>query len=165
MLAQALAKVDYPVIFSQNFNVQPADLLRAAKELQLEGIIAKRKGSVYEPGQRSGAWVKLKLNQSQEFVIGGYTPGHPFDALIVGYYDGTALKFVAKVRNGFVPHTRREVYKRFEGLKIEKCPFANLPEKRRTMWALMANEMKESRWLKPKLVAQIEHGVDARRPS
>jgi ATP-dependent DNA ligase len=122
----------------------------------LEGIVAKRKGSLYESGKRSGAWVKYKINQSQELVVGGYTSGNPFDALIVGVYDGAALKFVAKVRAGFVPHTRREVFKRFAGLKIDKCPFANLPEKRRTMWALTAEEMKSCTWLKPKLVAQID---------
>jgi ATP-dependent DNA ligase len=115
--------------------------------LQLEGIIAKRKDSYYEPGKRNGAWVKYKINQSQEFVIGGYTPGHPFDALIVGCYEGTALKFVAKVRAGFVPHVRREIFKKLAGFATEKCPFTNLPEKRRTMWALTANEMKECHWL------------------
>jgi len=103
------------------------------EEIQLEGIIAKRKGSAYEPGRRSAAWVKYKINRSQEFVIGGYTPGNPFDALIVGYYDGADLKFAAKVRNGFVPHVRREVFHRFIGLTTTKCPFVNLPEKRRTM--------------------------------
>ena len=105
---------------------------------------------------RSGAWLQYKINRSQEFVIGGYTPGNPFDALIVGCYEGKRLNFVAKVRAGFVPYVRREVFQRFKGLEIETCPFANLPEKRRTMWALTADEMKECRWLKPKLVAQIE---------
>jgi ATP-dependent DNA ligase len=87
---------------------------------------------------------------------GGYTPGNPFDALIVGCYEGSTLKFVSKVRNGFVPHVRREVFKRFAGFATEKCPFTNLPEKRHTMWALTANEMKECRWLKRELVAQVE---------
>jgi ATP-dependent DNA ligase len=54
---------------------KPAELIRAAKKLDLEGIIAKRKGSSYEPGRRSGAWLKYKINRSQEFVIGGYTGG------------------------------------------------------------------------------------------
>jgi len=75
---------------------------------------------------------------------------------VLGYYEGPELKFVGKVRSGFVPHTRRDVYKRFEALKIDKCPLVNLPEKRRTMWALTANEMKECRWLKPVTVAQFE---------
>jgi len=63
---------------------------------------------------------------------------------------------VAKVRNGFVPRLRREVFQRFAGLQTDNCPFANLSEKRRTMWALTAQEMKDCRWLKPQLVAQIE---------
>jgi DNA ligase D-like protein (predicted ligase) len=156
LLEEALEKVGYPVIFSRSFNAEPAELIRAAKELELEGIVAKRKDSCYEPGRRTGAWMKYKLNQSQEFVIGGFTPGNPFDALIVGCYEGVNLNFVSKVRNGFVPHLRREVFQRFKALSNEKCPFANLPEKRRTMWALTADEMKECRWPKPRLVAQIE---------
>jgi ATP-dependent DNA ligase len=156
LLTEALAKVDYPVLRSTPFDAKPADLIRAAKELEFEGVIAKRKDSLYEPGRRSGAWLKFKLNRSQEFVIGGYTPGNPFDALIVGCYDGASLKFVAKVRSGFVPHVRREVFQRLAGLETKKCPFTNLPENRRTQWALTANEMKECRWLKPQLVAQIE---------
>jgi bifunctional non-homologous end joining protein LigD len=51
--------------------VKPAALIKAAKKLELEGVIAKRKGSPYEPGRRSGAWVKYKINRSQQFVIGG----------------------------------------------------------------------------------------------
>jgi DNA ligase D-like protein (predicted ligase) len=156
LLVEALAKVQYPVIRSTPFDAKPADLIRAAKELELEGLIAKRKDSLYEPARRSGAWLKYKINRSQEFVVGGYTPGNPFDALIVGYYKGAELKFVGKVRNGFVPHVRREVFTKFTGLETTKCPFANLPEERRTVWALTASEMKECRWLKPELVAQIE---------
>jgi ATP-dependent DNA ligase len=62
------------------------------------------------------------------------------DALIVGYYDGDKLYYVGKVRNGFVPQVRREVYRKFKGLEIDTCPFANLPEKKRTMWALTREE-------------------------
>jgi bifunctional non-homologous end joining protein LigD len=63
---------------------------------------------------------------------------------------------VAKVRNGFVPYTGRAVAAKFAGLKIDSCPFANLPEKKRTQSALTAEEMKNCCWLKPELVAQIE---------
>jgi bifunctional non-homologous end joining protein LigD len=131
-------------------------LIRAAGELQLEGIIAKRRGSCYVPGGRTGAWVKYKLYRCQEFVVGGYTPGNPFDALIVGCYEEDKLQFVGKVRNGFVPHLRRAVYQRLKELESDKCPFANLPEKRRTAWSLTAAEMKNCRWLKPAIVAQVD---------
>jgi bifunctional non-homologous end joining protein LigD len=156
LLTEVLSTVGDPIRFSEAFETAPADLIRAAKEQSLEGIIAKRKGSIYDAGKRTGAWVKYRLNRGQEFVVGGYTPDHPFDALIVGYYEGEKLYYVGKVRNGFVPQVRREVYRKFKGLEINTCPFANLPEKKRTMWALTKEEMKNCQWLKPEVVAQIE---------
>jgi ATP-dependent DNA ligase len=92
----------------------------------------------------------------QAFVIGGYTPGNPLDALIVGYYEGDKLMFFGKVRNGFVPRLRRENGWKFRHLKSATGPFAKLPEKKRTYWAITREEMKNCVWLKPKLVAQIE---------
>jgi DNA ligase D-like protein (predicted ligase) len=145
-----------PIGLSENIEAAPKDLIRVVKEFGFEGIIAKRKDSVYESGKRTGAWVKYKVNRGQEFVIGGYTPGNPFDALIVGYYEGEKLLYAAKVRNGFVPQVRREVASRFKGLEIDTCPFANLPEGKRTQWALTKEEMKNCVWLKPELLAQIE---------
>jgi len=98
-----------PIGLSENIEAAPTDLIRVAKEFGFEGIVAKRKDSVYESGKRSGAWVKYKVNRGQELVIGGYTPGNPFDALIVGCYEGERLLYATKVRNGFVPLVRREV--------------------------------------------------------
>jgi bifunctional non-homologous end joining protein LigD len=145
-----------PVGLSEEIEGNARDLIRVAKEFSFEGIVAKRKDSCYESGKRSGAWSKYKVNRGQELVVGGYTRGNPFDALIVGYYEGDKLYYVAKVRNGFVPRVRQGVYRRFNGLKTDRCPFVNLPEKRRTMWALTAEQMKDCVWLDPKLVAQIE---------
>ena len=145
-----------PIGLSETLDASADELVRVAKEFGFEGIVAKRKDSLYESGKRTGAWVKYKVNRGQEFVIGGYTPGNPFDALIVGYYEGEQLLYAAKVRNGFVPQVRREVANRFKGLEIDTCPFANLPEKKRTQWALTKEEMKNCVWLKPELVAQIE---------
>jgi bifunctional non-homologous end joining protein LigD len=63
--------------------------------------VAKRLDSAYESGQRSGAWQKMRTNRSQEFEIGGYTPGgRNFDALIFGHYEGERLVHVARTRNG-----------------------------------------------------------------
>ena len=156
LLVDTIAPLDECVRFSENFEADPADLLRSVKELGFEGIVAKRKNSVYERGKRTGAWVKFKLNRSDEFVIGGYTPGHPFDALIVGHYKDDRLYFVGKVRNGFVPRLRRELCKSLKPLETAICPFANLPEKKRTQWALTREEMKNCRWVRPELVAEIE---------
>jgi bifunctional non-homologous end joining protein LigD len=145
-----------PIRISETLEGSPTDLVKAVREVGFEGIVAKRRDCQYESGKRSGAWSKYKVNRGQEFVIGGYTPGNPFDALIVGYYEAGKLYYVAKVRNGFVPRVRQEVYRRLKGLEINTCPFINLPEKRRTQWALTAEQMKECQWLKPELVAQIE---------
>ena len=157
LLEEALRNVQYPVLRSISFDAKPADLIRAAKALEMEGIIAKRRGSIYEPGKRSGAWLKYKIKKSQEFVIGGYTMGgNPFDALIVGCYDAGKLKYVAKVRAGFVSHMRCGIWPLLQQLRTDKCPFSDLPEKRRTLYSLTREEMQNCQWVKPLLVAQIE---------
>ncbi len=113
----------------------------------------------YEPGQRSGAWQKMRINKGQEFVIAGYTVGGAtFDALVFGYYEGSKLLYASRTRNGFTPRLREELLKRFRGLEITKCPFANLPEPRGGRWSqgLTAAKMEECRWIKPVLVGQFE---------
>jgi ATP-dependent DNA ligase len=77
-----------PIALSESLDASADELVRVAKEFEFEGIVAKRNNSIYESGKRTSAWAKYKVNQGQEFVIGGYTPGNPFDALIVGYYEG-----------------------------------------------------------------------------
>jgi ATP-dependent DNA ligase len=90
-------------------------------------------------------------------VVGGYTMGgNPFDALIVGCYDGRNLKYVAKVRAGFVSHIRAAMFPLLQKLTTDNCPFADLPEKRRTLYSLTRDEMQNCQWLKPLVVAQIE---------
>lgn len=121
LLVDALADITRSadsIRLSEAMEAKPADLIAAAKEMRLEGLIAKRKDSLYESGKRSGAWVKYKLNKSQEFVIGGYTHGNPLDALVAGYYANGQLLYAAKVRNGFVPQLRRDVAKRFRGWRL-----------------------------------------------
>ena len=125
----------------------------------VDSFIAKRSDSPYEPGKRSGLWQKYRLNLQQEFVIGGYTRGaNTFDALIIGFYRGNDLIFAARVRAGFVPATRREVYEQLQHLKITKCPFVNLPQKEPGRWGqgLTAEKMKQSVWLKPQTVLRID---------
>jgi len=68
------------------------------------------------------------------------------------------MYYAAKVRNGFVQHTRKEVFQSLKGLKIDTCPFVNLPERKLTQWALTREEMKNCVWLRPEPVARIEFG-------
>jgi ATP-dependent DNA ligase len=84
-------------------------------------------------------------------VIGGYTPGNPIDAIIVGYHEEGGLLYAAKVRNGFVPQVRREVAAKLRGLEMKACPLANLPERKRTQWALTKEEMKNCMWVNQSL--------------
>ena len=144
---------------AEQFEAKATDMLSAVRQQQLEGVIAKRKDSLYEPGKRPGSWVKCRVNRGQELVIGGYLPGpHGFDSLIVGYYQGKDLMYVARVRNGFVPASRRQVFEKIRHLVSPKMPFANLPDTHKSRWGdeLTAEKMKESVWLRPEAVAQIE---------
>jgi hypothetical protein len=113
---------------------------------------------------RTGLWTKHRINLGQEFVIGGYTPGtHGFDALIVGFYRGRELIYVARVRAGLVPVTRRSVFEKIKHLKAAKCPFANLPELSDGRWGagLTAEKMKECVWLLCRMRHRI-HNVECR---
>jgi len=150
---------DKRIRIADYFEAAPKDLLSAVREQGLEGIIGKRKDSLYQPGKRSGAWIKYRVNRGQEFVIGGYFPGpHGFDSLIVGYYDGDDLMYVARTRNGFVPASRRQVFSKLKHLVTPACPFVNLPETRRSRFGeeLNGEKMKKAVWLRPEIVVQIE---------
>jgi hypothetical protein len=93
---------------SEQFDTSGDDMIAAVRQEQLEGVVAKRKDSLCEAGKRTGSWAKLRINRRQEFVGGGFTPGpHGLDAIIVGYFREKDLVYVARVRNGFVPRTRR----------------------------------------------------------
>jgi DNA ligase D-like protein (predicted ligase) len=148
-----------PVRYPGALNASLRDLIHSVKAQGLEGLVAKRRDSKYEPGLRSGAWMKMRVNRGQEFVIGGYTVGtKTFDALVIGYYEGDRLIYAARTRNGFTPATREQLFKRFAQLGTRDCMFANLPEAKSGRWGegLTRAKMAECRWLKPVLVGQFE---------
>lgn len=154
-----LPKLSEPIRYSSELPGTVSDLILSVKAQGLEGLVAKRRDSRYEAGQRSGAWLKMRVNRGQEFVIGGYTVGGAtFDALIFGYYEGKDLVYVARTRNGFTSTSRQTLMKTFRSLETKQCPFANLPEARSGRWGagLTAAKMPDCRWLKPLLVGQFE---------
>jgi DNA ligase D-like protein (predicted ligase) len=135
------------------------EMLAFVKSHGLEGIIAKRSDSLYESGRRSGSWVKHRINASQEFVIGGYVPSHLcVDSIVIGVYRDKQLRYAARVRAGFVPLTRRQVFERIKTLETGECPFVNLPEKEAGRWGqgLTAEKMEECVWVKPQVLAEVE---------
>jgi bifunctional non-homologous end joining protein LigD len=154
-----MSRLAEPIRLSETIPASAAELIRAVREQGLEGVIAKRHGSSYQPGRRSGAWVKMRVNRGQELVIGGYLPAPKnFDSIVVGYYEGKKLIYVARVRNGFTPASREALFKRFRGLDRGRCPFENLPESGKGPWGegLTAEDMSKCRWLEPHLVAAVE---------
>ena len=161
-LASLLKKPRHPVQLSPVFRVEPAELLRAARQQGLEGIIAKMPGSAYEADRRSGSWVKCKVLAEQEFVIGGFTPPQHsrqhFGAVLVGYYQGGKLLYAGKVGSGYDHALLASLHEQFLGRTSATCPFENLPMVRKPRFGqgMTRREMEKVTWLKPGLVAQIK---------
>jgi bifunctional non-homologous end joining protein LigD len=156
---KVLPKLPEPVRYSAPLEAELPVLIQSVKAHGFEGLVAKRRNSAYEPGLRSGAWMKMRVNRGQPFVIGGYTRGtRTFDALVFGYYEGDRLLYAARTRNGFTPPLRVQLFRKFKGLEIDECPFANLPEAKGGRWGqgLTKEKMTEVQWLKPVLVGQFE---------
>jgi bifunctional non-homologous end joining protein LigD len=152
---QVLPTLADPIRYSPILDGSLKDLVHSVKAQGLEGLVAKRGDSKYEPGRRSDAWQKMRMNAGQELVIGGYTQSPKnFDALVIGYYDGGKLIYAARTRNGFTPVSRVELFKKLKPLEIKECPFANLPEQKAGRWGagLTAAKMAECHWLRPVLV-------------
>ena len=148
--------------YSGSLGEDGEELLKHAQKLGLEGLIGKRKESIYEPGRRSGAWIKLKLHHEQEFVIGGYTnpegSRQHFGALLLGFYKDKKLRFCGKVGTGFDEKLLKALNSRFQGIAQKDCPFSNLPEKRSGRFGagITPAEMKRCHWIEPQMVCQIK---------
>ncbi len=125
------------------------DLLAAARENGLEGIVAKHAGSGYE-SRRSREWLKIKIVDEQEFVIGGYTAPQGgrsyFGALVLGVYDEGRLRWVGNVGTGFDQKTLAALHARLEPLVTARCPFGERPTPDRGMT-----------WVEPELVCQVKY--------
>jgi bifunctional non-homologous end joining protein LigD len=149
---------DSGVWLSEPLPGTPDQIAAAVRRLGLEGVVAKRTRSTYTPGRRSEAWVKVRFAKHQELVIGGFKPNATgFDSLLMGYYDGAKLVCAGKVRNGFTPHLRADVFRELQPLQVTRCPFANLPSSKSSHWGegITSEEMKALRWVKPVRVAEI----------
>jgi bifunctional non-homologous end joining protein LigD len=150
-----------PLRFSHALDAPAPKVWKEILRRGLEGVVAKRADSKYEAGRRTGAWIKVKAQQEQEFVIGGYTPPQGnrkyFGALLIGYYAGHDLIFASRVGAGFDHATLGSLYRRFQTLRIAKCPFAIWPPSRTnaSRWGMSVAEMSRCLWLRPDLVCQV----------
>src|ERR1700722_19287064 len=101
---KVLPKLAEPIRYSPAPDATLSNLIQSVKAQGFEGLVAKRQDSKYQPGLRTGAWQKMRVNRGQELVIAGYTPSSKnFDALVIGYYEGAKLLYAARTRSGFTP--------------------------------------------------------------
>ena len=162
-LEKLLTNSPNSIRYSDSLEGDVQNLLEQARKLGLEGLIGKRKDSLYESGQRSGSWIKLKITLEQEFVIGGFSNPQGsrkfFGALLVGYFERDKFLFAGKVGTGFNEKSLRALYRELDKIRVSNCPFTNLPEPKGSRYSpgLTASEMRKCHWVQPKLVAQIRY--------
>jgi bifunctional non-homologous end joining protein LigD len=125
-------------------------LLEATASQGLEGVVAKRLDSHYEPGRRTGAWLKIKHTRRQELVIGGWIPGEGrrarrIGALLMGYHRDGTFVYAGRVGTGFTEKTLNELHAKLEPLRRDTSPFGSSPKLPR-----------EALFVEPSLVAEIE---------
>ncbi len=125
-------------------------LLQATAAQGLEGVVAKRLGSRYEPGRRTGAWIKIKHTRRQELVIGGWLPGEGrrtdrIGALLMGYFEDGRFRYAGRVGTGFTDRTLEQLGAKLAPLRRDEAAFDPLPK-------LPRNAV----FVAPELVAEIE---------
>ena len=150
--AQRLPK-GCPLHLSAVLDHDVEDLMTSASELGLEGVMAKKADSRYVIGRRSRSWIKLKLEQSQEVVVGGWRPGAgarsgTFGALLLGIPDGDKLHYVGRVGTGFKDWQLRDVMEKLEPRVVSGSPFADIPRE----------DAAGAKWVSPELVAEVTFG-------
>nr|WP_199156765.1 DNA ligase D [Pedobacter sp. ASV2] len=158
ILSEILPENDF-VMLSQDFETSGIDFLEAAKKMGLEGIMAKRKESLYHVHDRTRDWLKIKANKRQEVVIGGYTLNEDssklFSSLLVGVYKGKSLVYTGKVGTGFNEKMQREMMEEFKPLVIAKAPFAETPDIDKPSRFRPNPPHATVTWLKPLLIGEV----------
>jgi bifunctional non-homologous end joining protein LigD len=124
-------------------------MVEASRDQELEGIVAKQLGSRYEPGRRSGAWLKVKNRPSQEVVVGGWLPGQGrredrIGSLAVGYYEGEQLRYAGQVGTGFKQDDLNRLSDLLGPLRTETSPFVGRQPPKGTIF------------VEPRIVIEVE---------
>lgn len=144
---------------SDQFETDGDAFYQAAKKMHLEGIIAKRADSTYQPGARNNDWLKIKVNQRQEAVIGGYTNNEgsskSFSALLVGVWEDDKLRYIGKIGTGFTDKLQREMLAKFKPLIRKKSPFDATPDINKPSRFRPNPPKAVATWLKPELVCEV----------
>jgi bifunctional non-homologous end joining protein LigD len=146
-LLQEVLRPDARIRYSDHVLEKGKELFEVAVEKHLEGIVAKKISSPY-PAGRTSAWLKIKLDQDIDAVVGGWTDPRGareyFGALLVGLYEGDKLEYIGNVGSGFSTEFQQKLWPQLQNLRESACPFATEPSTR-----------EESYWVKPELVARV----------
>jgi DNA ligase D-like protein (predicted ligase) len=145
LLLEALPESEN-VTISDSFAENGEDYFRAALQMGIEGVMAKRLDSLYQPGKRSPDWIKIKKSLKLDLVVGGFIPGkgaraHYFGSLLLGAYRQGRLHYVGRVGSGFTDEVLKEIAAGFSYL--DHSPFSNAPP------------APQARWVKPDRVVQV----------
>ena len=124
--------------------------LSTSRALKLEGVVAKRHGSVYQPGRRSHTWLKIKLHLSQEVVIAGWRPGQGrrdggIGSLLVGVPTEDGLRYVGRVGSGLNDKQLSEMEKLLRPLARRDNPLVEVPRE----------DARDAHWVDPELVGEV----------
>ena len=152
-LEQLLDRRNRTIRLSETFDDGEA-LLAAAKQQQLEGVMAKRLDSRYFPGKRTRDWLKIKTHHEQEFVVAGYTKGtgrraSSFGSLVLGYYVGDQLVYAGNVGTGFDSKEIERLLDALRPLRRPDAPFREVPKMPKV-------RKSDVIWVEPKLVVEVE---------
>lgn len=144
---------------SRAFEESGMQFFEAAKKMGLEGIIAKKADSLYEAGNRSKEWLKIKAGKRQEMVIGGFTKNDdtrkPFSALLAGVYENGQLLYTGKIGTGFNDKMQREMLKQFKKYIVKTPPFTEVPDINKPSRFRPDPPHATATWLKPVLVCEV----------
>lgn len=150
LLQLLIPPVPHVLRISESASGNGATLLEQARRRGWEGVIAKRADAPYEPGRRSHAWLKLKIEHRQEFVVGGFTEPRNsrehLGAILLGYYNADGeLVYAGHTGGGFSRATLDDMYRRLVGLERKTCPFSKVPR---------TNEAPH--WARPRVVVEVK---------
>jgi bifunctional non-homologous end joining protein LigD len=149
------------IILSKEFNASGIEFLEAAKKMGLEGIMAKRKDSLYHTKNRTKDWLKIKANKRQEVVIGGFTRNEDtnkqFSSILVGVYEGKKLVYTGKVGTGFNEKMQKEMMEQFKPLIVDKPPFSEEPDVNKPSRFRPNPPHATVTWLKPQLIGEVSY--------
>lgn len=146
---------------SESFDAAGTEFFNIAKQMGLEGIIAKKADSLYYPGERSREWLKIKTSNRQEVVIGGYTKNEgsakPFSSLLVGVFRNGKLEYTGKIGTGFNTQLQKQLLQKFKSLEVKRSPFTVVPDVNKPSRFRPNPPKAIAIWVKPELVCEVSY--------